>query len=91
MSHYDHIPAGKKPFKDPLTGEWSLIDLDEKDPKDLAILLAEEKAKNKVLLIEKEKLLDSLALNKEDRLKLEAVLKAPKKELEKFIEKHSEK
>jgi hypothetical protein len=32
---YDVIPPGKKAVIDPATGEWTLVDLDKTDPKDL--------------------------------------------------------
>lgn len=86
MSHYDHIPAGKKPIRDSQTGEWKLVDMKEDDPKDLKILLDEERAKTKCLESEKEKLIELLKISDDESMKrFIELLELDKKEFDKFV------
>jgi hypothetical protein len=55
MSHYDHIPAGKKVEYNEKTGQHDLVDLKEDSVEDLQILLEELRQTVKTLELELKK------------------------------------
>lgn len=55
MSHFDHIPAGKKEFYNKEKNIWELVDLKQADSEDLKIMLDEKDAEVKELRIDLEK------------------------------------
>lgn len=44
MSHFDHVPAGKREHYNKQTNQWELVDLKETSHEDMKIILDERNA-----------------------------------------------
>ena len=77
---YDVVPPGKKPWLDPKTGDWKLVDLDSDSIEDLQTQLDDLKAKHVKVASENEELKAQNKLLKEENKELREIARsAPKK------------